>query len=423
MTVATARLDAPWLSARPLADLLDVLDGDGEEARINGGAVRDALIGDAIGDIDVATTALPEETARRAEKAGWKVAPTGIEHGTVTVIIKGHPFEVTTLRRDVSTDGRRATVAFTRNWAEDAARRDLTINGLYLSRDGMVHDHVGGLEDLAVRRVRFIGDARQRIREDFLRTLRFFRFHARFAEGAPDAEGFSAAIAEREGLRRLSAERVRAELLKLLVARRATETVADMAGAGLFAPLVGGVPRPSRLASLAEIDADAPDALLRLAALLQFTDEDAARLKERLRLSNAEALRLAAIGDLTPRLVPGMGETAAKVALYRLGPHAFGDRARLAWADAGRDASAQEWETLVTLPDRWEPPKLPVSAADLISRGMAPGPELGRALRAIEAAWIDAGFPTETAEVDVLIEKASSRPERSAEPGSSSEEG
>lgn len=407
MTERTARLDdVPWLRQRPLSDLLAVLDADGEEARIAGGAVRDAALGAPIGDVDVATTASPSETARRAEAAGWKVVPTGIEHGTVTVVIGGQPFEVTTLRRDIATDGRRAVVAFTRDWAEDAARRDLTINGLYLSRDGVAHDHVGGLADLAARRVRFVGDARARIREDYLRTLRFFRFHARFASGPPDAGGFSAAIAEREGLRTLSAERVRAELLKLLVAARAPETVAEMAGAGLFGPLVGGVPRPSRLKRLVEIDAEAPDALLRLAGLLQFAAEDAERLKARLRLSNAEAARLAAIGDMTPRLDPAMGEGAAKAALYRLGPQAFRDRARLGWADAG---AGDGWAELAALPDRWRAPKFPVTAADLMARGVEAGPEMGRRLKEIEARWLAAGLPSERAEIDALIEP-SSRP-------------
>jgi len=383
--------------------------------------VRDALIGAPIGDVDVATTATPQETMRRAEAAGWKVAPTGLAHGTVTVVIEGKPFEVTTLRRDVETDGRRAVVAFTRDWAEDAGRRDLTINGLYATRDGVVHDHVGGLADLAARRVRFIGDARERIREDYLRTLRFFRFHARFAEGPPDPEGFAAAIAEREGLRTLSAERVRAELLKLLVAERAPETVAAMAGAGLFARLVGGVPRPSRLARLAVLDAERPDALLRLAALFQVTSEDAESLKARLRLSNAEAARLAAIGDMTPRFGP-LDEAAVKRALYRLGPQAFRDRARLGRVDAG---DQEGWAGLEALPDRWRAPKFPVTAADLMARGVAAGPELGLRLKAIEARWIEAGLPTGREEIEALIDEAlpSSRPQRSGEPGQWSDKG
>ncbi|QZO01338.1 CCA tRNA nucleotidyltransferase [Chenggangzhangella methanolivorans] len=370
--------------------------------------MRDALLGIELGDVDVAATALPEETTRRAMAAGWKVVPTGLEHGTVTVVISGKPFEVTTLRRDVETDGRRATVAFTRDWAEDAARRDLTINGLFLSRDGVVHDHVGGLADLAARRVRFIGDARQRIREDYLRTLRFFRFHARFAEGPPDAEGLAAAIAERDGLSLLSAERVRAELLKLLAARGASETVAEMAGAGLLTPLVGGVPRTAHFARFVDADREAPDALLRLAALSQFVSEDALRLKERLRLSNAESRRLEAIGDMTPRLDPA-DEPAAKRALYRLGPQAYRDRARLTALGGG------DWNAAIALSDRWRAPKFPIAADDFKALGLE-GRALGRALKHAEEAWVEAGFPTGRAEIEALIEQASSRPERSAEP-------
>ncbi|WP_020179308.1 CCA tRNA nucleotidyltransferase [Methylopila sp. M107] len=405
MTAAAVRLaDADWLKRRPLANLLAAFDSDGEEARVTGGAVRDALLGIAVGEIDIATTATPDETTRRAEAAGWKAVPTGVDHGTVTVVVEGEPFEVTTLRRDVETDGRRAVVAFTRDWAEDAQRRDLTINGLTLDRRGTVHDTVGGIADLRAGKVRFIGSARERIREDFLRTLRFFRFHARFGAGPLDAEGFSAAVAEREGLRRLSAERVRAELLKLLVAARAPETVAAMAGAGLFAPLVGGVPRVSRLARLAALDGAAPDALLRLSALLQATREDAERLKARLRLSNAESARLAAIGDLTPPLRPEIGEQGARVALHRLGAHAYADRVRLAWAGSGAAADDGAWSAMLTLPERWSVPKPPVTAATIKARGVAEGPAIGAALRAIEAAWVAAGFPDAKDEIEAIVE-------------------
>ncbi|MFC7051819.1 CCA tRNA nucleotidyltransferase [Hansschlegelia quercus] len=401
MSEATARVpDAGWLRETPLAALLAALDSDGEEARVNGGAVRDAMLGLARGDIDIATTAVPETVIARAKANGWKPVPTGIEHGTVTVVIEGKPFEVTTLRRDVETDGRRAVVSFTRDWAQDARRRDLTINGLTLDGDGIVHDHVGGLEDLAAGRVRFIGDARERIREDYLRTLRFFRFHARFARGPLDEAGFAATIAERDGLLRLSGERVRAELLKLLVAPRAAETVAAMAQAGLLAPLTGGAPRLSRLARFVDRDADRPDALLRLAALLQFTSEDAARLKARLRLSNVESKRLEAIADVTPALSPADGEDAARRALYWLGESAYRDRARLAAVDA-RD---EDWSALITLPDRWTPPTFPLTAADFKARGLE-GPALGRALKAAEAAWVEAGFPEDAARiVEAILE-------------------
>lgn len=403
---AVARLDAAWLKASPLADVLAILDGDGEEARVAGGAVRDALLELEPGDVDIATTALPKETMRRARAAGWKAVPTGIDHGTVTVVAAGRPFEVTTLRRDVATDGRRAVVAFTRDWAEDAARRDLTLNGLYLDRFGAVHDPVGGLADLRAGRVRFIGDPRERIREDYLRILRFFRFHARFAAGPLDADGLAAAIAERAGLRTLSRERVRAELLKLLAARRAPETARAMAETGLLGLVLGGVPRLTRLERVSAFDAEAPDPVLRLAALSYGVREDGERLRERLRLANAEARRLAALADLRPKPCPEAGEAVAKVALYRLGAQAFRDRAILAQVEAGVASDDQDWARLRSLPERWPIPKPPFSAKDFVARGLAAGPSLGRALRAAEEAWITAGFPGEEAEVARVIESA-----------------
>ena len=225
--------DGAWLREGPLPRLLDVLDRDGEEARVVGGAVRNALLGEPVGDIDVATTAVPEEVMRRAEAAGFKPVPTGIEHGTVTVVIDGTPFEVTTLREDVETFGRHARVAFGRDWRRDAERRDFTMNALYAARDGTIHDHVGGLADLEERRVRFIGDPARRIAEDYLRILRFFRFHAAYGHGGqPDADGLAACIAARAGLETLSRERVRMEMLKLLVAPHAVPALAAMSGGG-----------------------------------------------------------------------------------------------------------------------------------------------------------------------------------------------
>ncbi len=407
MTESRGRIaNLAWLNSRPLAGLLAALDSDGEEARVSGGAVRDALLGDAPGDVDVATTATPQVVLARAADRGWKTAPTGLAHGTVTVIVDGTPFEVTTLRRDVATDGRRAVVAFTRDWAEDAQRRDLTINGLYLDRSGVVHDHVGGLADLKARRVRFIGSACERIREDYLRILRFFRFHARYAEGAPDPDGLLASVRQREGLVSLSRERVRAELLKLLVARRAAETIAEMAQAGLLAPLIGGAYRLARLDRLTRLDARAPDALLRLAALSQFVSEDAERLRSRLRLSNAEAERLEKIGDMIPALSPDGDEAAARRLLYREGAETYRDRVRLAWADAGKEPGDWRWAMLLTLPDRWKAPPLPFSAADLFDRGVPPGPRIGRALRAAERAWIAADFPDGATAVAQVLEFA-----------------
>src|SRR6266403_5493929 len=233
--------DAPWLKSGPTARVLQLLNGDGEEARVVGGAVRNALLKIPTGDIDIATTALPAEVMRRAKAAGIKSVPTGIEHGTVTLVVDGQPFEVTTLREDAETFGRKAKVAFGRDWARDAQRRDFTLNGLSVDARGVVHDHVGGLEDIAAKRVRFIGDPHQRIAEDYLRILRFFRIHAAYGAGEPDRAGYLACIAAREGLARLSAERVRMEMLKLMVADGALAAVVAMADGGLLQQIVGGV--------------------------------------------------------------------------------------------------------------------------------------------------------------------------------------
>ena len=234
-------IDAPWLRSGAAARVLALLNGDGEEARVVGGAVRNLLLKIPPGDVDVATTALPDEVVRRAKAAGIKSVPTGIEHGTVTLVVEAQPFEVTTLREDTETFGRKAKVAFGRDWVRDAERRDFTINGLSVDATGLVHDHVGGLADIAARRVRFIGNAGQRIAEDYLRILRFFRMHAAYGVGEPDRAGYLACIGGREGLASLSAERVRMEMLKLLVAEGALGAVTAMADAGLLLAIVGGV--------------------------------------------------------------------------------------------------------------------------------------------------------------------------------------
>src|SRR6185437_816430 len=218
------RLDqAPWLKTGFASRVLKLLNTDGEQARVVGGAVRNALLDLPTGDVDIATTALPEEVMRRARSAGIKSVPTGVEHGTVTLVIDGHPYEVTTLREDAETFGRKAKVAFGRDWVRDAERRDFTMNGLSADAEGRVHDHVGGFADVAARRVRFIGDPDRRIAEDYLRILRFFRIHAAFGAGEPDRDGYLACIHGRSGLATLSAERLRAEMLKLVVAEGAVE--------------------------------------------------------------------------------------------------------------------------------------------------------------------------------------------------------
>ncbi len=403
------KLDVPWLREKPLRDVLAALDRDGEEARVVGGAVRNALLGIAHGDIDIATTAEPREVMRRAEAAGFKVVPTGIDHGTVTVVAGGKPFEVTTLREDVETFGRHATVRFGRDWKRDAERRDFTMNGLSASADGTVHDHVGGLADIEKRHVRFIGDAATRIAEDYLRILRFFRFHAYYGAGHPDAAGLHAAIMARDGLAQLSRERVRMELMKLMLAPRATAALADMAQAGLLGPAIGGVAYLASFENMTKLEVAAqlrPDATRRLGALCVWIAEDAERLWQRLRLSNAEHQTLAAMADGWRGVSPQIGEGAARALIYRIGPDHFTNRALLAWSRSDASAHDEAWRDLVTLPQRWSAPAFPLRAADFMERGVEKGPSLGAALSRAEAAWVAQGFPMDRRALNGILNEA-----------------
>ena len=402
------RVDAAWLSNGALARLLSVLDRDGEEARIVGGAVRNALLGEPIAEIDVATTALPDEVVRRVSAAGFKAVPTGIAHGTITVVIDGTPFEVTSLRQDVETYGRHAKVAFGRDWKTDAERRDFTMNALSAARDGAVYDYVGGLDDLARRRVRFIGQPKQRIEEDYLRILRFFRFHAAYGRGALDGDGLHACIAAREGLAQLSRERVRMELIKLLVAPRAAPVLEAMADAGILQLLVFGVPNNAYFSMMTGIEAALelpPDAMRRIAALTVLVAEDAERLGQKLRLTNDEQTRLVAMADGWPRLDPAMSQQSQHARLYELDQR-FGDVALLAWARSGASVTDGAWRGLATLPQRWPRPVFPLAAADFIGRGVAKGPALGAALRAAERAWIAADFPDDASQLGSIADAA-----------------
>jgi poly(A) polymerase len=412
--------DLTALSQGPLARALEALNGGGEETRLVGGAVRDLALGEPAVDFDLTTTATTDEVIRRTQAAGFKVALTGVAHGTVTVIVDGRPIETTTLREDVETDGRWAKVAFGRDFAADARRRDFTINALSLSVDGTIHDYVGGLEDLAAGRVRFIGDAEARIREDYLRILRFFRFSARYAAGELDREGLSAAIRARDGLARLSRERARAELLKLLIAPRAGEIVQAMSESGFLEPILGGVGYTRRLSRLIAIEADrvrAADALLRLAALGVAIPEDAERLRDRLRLANAEADRLrsaaaALIGLHGIKAPPSFH--GLRTLMFNAGREAARDALMLAEAESGAPASHAAFAAADRFLADAPEPKLPISGADLIARGVAAGRPVGRALRAFQALWIRAGFPKEPETLARLLEEAvaeSARPE------------
>jgi poly(A) polymerase len=349
---------------------------------------------------------------RRVGSAGLKAVPTGIEHGTVTVVVDGVPFEVTTLRQDVETFGRRARVVFGRSWALDAQRRDFTINALFLARDGTLYDYVGGQDDLAHRRVRFIGDPATRIAEDYLRILRFFRFHASYGEGPPDPAGLTEAIRARDRIASLSRERVRMELMKLLLAPRAEPTLVVMALAGILGPVLGGVPQVPGFGRMVAVETAAglaPDACRRLAALAVLVREDADRLVDRLRLSNAETECLISMAQQWWRVSPDLGEPALRALLYRLGEDEFINRVSLAWSRSRAAVPDSHWLAALRLPQRWTPPVLPIKAAALIARGLARGPALGRALAFAEDAWVLADFPTDRAALDKLADAAVER--------------
>jgi poly(A) polymerase len=411
MSAVPMLADAPWLISGGTARVLQLLNADGEEARVVGGAVRNALLGLVPGDIDIATTALPHEVMRRAKAAGIKAVPTGIDHGTVTLVIDGQPYEVTTLREDTETFGRKAKVAFGRDWVKDAERRDFTMNGLSVDADGVVHDYVGGIADAAARRVRFIGDPDQRIAEDFLRILRFFRIHAAFGAGDPDRDGYLACIRGRAGLASLSAERLRMETLKLLVAPGASAAALAMADGGLLQALTGGVVYTGPLAAMIVIERElglTASSTRRLAALAIAVTEDAKRVATRLRLSNAETKALDSMGHRWWRLAT-KGEADARRLLYRLGADRYHDRVLLGWARAGGDVGSSRWRALAELPQRWTAPKFPLRAADFIARGMAEGPSLGHVLTLAEDAWLAADFPLEEAALASIADQAAAR--------------
>ncbi|OSJ00323.1 CCA tRNA nucleotidyltransferase [Bradyrhizobium canariense] len=414
MSAVPMLADAPWLISGGTARVLQLLNADGEEARVVGGAVRNALLGLVPGDIDIATTALPHEVMRRAKAAGIKAVPTGIDHGTVTLVIDGQPYEVTTLREDTETFGRKAKVAFGRDWVKDAERRDFTMNGLSVDADGVVHDYVGGIADAAARRVRFIGDPDQRIAEDFLRILRFFRIHAAFGAGDPDRDGYLACIRGRAGLASLSAGRLRMETLKLLVAPGASAAALAMADGGLLQALTGGVVYTGPLAAMIVIERElglTASSTRRLAALAIAVTEDAKRVATRLRLSNAETKALDSMGHRWWRLAT-KDEADARRLLYRLGADRYHDRVLLGWARAGGDVGSSRWRALAELPQRWTAPKFPLRAADFIARGMAEGPSLGHVLTLAEDAWLAADFPLEEAALASIADQAAARVSR-----------
>jgi poly(A) polymerase len=368
------------------------------EARFVGGAVRNAILGASVVDIDIAVPMPPHETLARLRAKNIKVIETGIDHGTVTAIAGTHAFEITSLRRDVQTDGRHAVVAFTDDWAEDAARRDFTINALYAAANGEIFDYATGVEDLIAGRVRFMGDAATRIAEDYLRVLRLFRFHAWYGKGEMDAAGLFAAAAAKDKLKTLSAERVAKELLRLLEAGNPAAVLRVMAATGILSELLPGALQLPRLERLAELDADnffPRDAVLRLAALLPDGEEAAHAAADALKLSNANRTRLeqALSGD---RLKPSLPAREARMLLYRIGVARFRDKVLLQWAGAAKSAGAP-WRMLLEMADSWERPRFALTGRDVMQAGVPEGPDVGRVLAGIEDWWAGGDFTADEA--------------------------
>ncbi|MBJ7320154.1 MAG: CCA tRNA nucleotidyltransferase [Brevundimonas sp.] len=379
----------PWLEAKATRAVMAALQAAGgpDCARFVGGCVRNSLLGQPVDDIDIATRLRPEETMTALQAAGLKAVPTGLEHGTVTGVSERKPYEITTLRRDVETDGRRAVVAFTEDWAEDAARRDFRLNALYADAAGTVFDPTGGgLADAAEGRIVFVGEAETRIREDYLRILRFFRFQAWYGRGEPDASGLTACAALKAGMAQLSAERVSKELLKLLAARDPRSAVRAMAETGVLGQVL---PEAQPLNLFEAMCGLTGDPVLRLSALLPADEGAVVRIAGSLRLSNGTRDRLAAAVAEGPVVATDMTEAEARAAIYRLGRGAFEDRLTRAEA-AGGDGAA-----LRRLAAEWTPPKMPVGGRDLARLGLKPGPETGRVLKAFEAGWIADDFPSD----------------------------
>jgi poly(A) polymerase len=380
----------PWMiAAQRVMDALETAQPG--SARFVGGCVRNALLGEPVADIDIATQLTPDRVEQVMRAAGVAVHPTGIEHGTLTVVADHRPFEVTTLRRDVETDGRRAVVAFTTDWAEDAQRRDFRINALYADLDGAVHDPTGGgLADVAARRIVFVGDPDTRIREDYLRILRFFRFQAWYGRAAPDAAGLEACGRLRAGLASISAERIWMETKKLLAAPQPMPSLRAMEASGVMAQLFPDargldiLDRLVRLAREGEVDSDPMQRLL----ALFWKDAGAVRaMSGQLKMSNEERYRVnRAAGDESA--LEGASAAQVRAAIYRAGVQVIKDRAVLGLAETG----AAHWRAVLAEAESWTPRALPVTGTDLLAAGLAAGPALGQALRTAEEAWIASDF-------------------------------
>ncbi len=393
-----------WFQEPRLRRVMDLLNADGGEGRVAGGAVRNALMGMPIADVDLATTLVPTDVMARAEAAGVKAVPTGIDHGTVTLVIDGRGFEVTTLRRDVATDGRRADVAFGTDWQEDANRRDLTINALYADARGRIVDLVGGIADIETKTIRFIGEAEERIREDYLRILRFFRFFAHYGSGRPDAAALKAIARTRDGMGQLSAERIWQELKKLLTADDPSRALLWMRTTGVLTLIVPesekwGIDEIPALVDAGKAFGWVPDPLLRLAAIVPPDRERLAAMAARLKMSKAEAAYFDHWAK-APEIEDGLSGTALDRMLYRNGADGLVVRLKLKLALVRRKAignvsmmaEVTRLSDLLARAEKWTAPKFPLSGVDVQALGIQPGPQIGTLLGSIEGGWVGGNF-------------------------------
>jgi poly(A) polymerase len=411
----TRRLDPAahgWMTAPATVAVMRALTAEGGEARFVGGAVRNALLSMAVNDVDIATLLVPDEVMRRLREAGLGAVPTGIAHGTVTAVSNGKPFEVTTLRRDVETDGRRAVIAFTDDWREDASRRDFTINALYAGADGTLFDYFGGLDDVAAGRVRFVGDPAARIREDYLRILRLFRFHAWYANGELDAAALAAAIAGKTGLKRLSGERVQKELLRLLEAHDPVPVLRVMASTGISSEILPTdlqIARLERLIAIQDANDLAPDALLRLGALIGDGAAAARNVGSALKLSNALRDRLVAAAEKDGR-VGALEVAESRKLLYSLHTEVYRDQLLLQWASSSADVRDPSWCAALASAEKWTRPIFPLDGKDVMALGYDEGPHIGVVLRDIEAWWVENDFAPDRPALLKKLEEAASKP-------------
>ncbi len=384
----------PWMTAPETRKVLEALTARGARVRFVGGCVRDALLGRPVKDVDIATHDDPVTVMKLLEAAGIHAIPTGIAHGTVTAVIGKEHFEITTLREDIETDGRRAKVAFTDDWKADAARRDFTFNAIFCTPDGTIFDPFGGIEDLKAGRVRFVGDAETRIREDVLRLLRFFRFHAHYGKGETDGQAVAACRKLAHLLPTLSGERVGAEILRLLAADDPVPALALMRAEGVLAQVLPEAQNLARLAGLVAIERGyrETDALRRLAAMLTVAVAGAQAVAKRLRLSNAEAERLVALAAPASPVTATNEAKIQRRELYRLGAARYRDLTLIAWAQTTGHTDDSVYGSMVAAAESWQTIALPIKGRDVLALGVENGPEVGRLLKAIEAWWIENDF-------------------------------